>query len=205
MLVLVTHGLPSVLQMRERLGPVVGRLFTPRHLNAVDATVEAGVPWAADNDAFGAFDPSRFATMVSALAGHPGGRFVAIPDEVGDARLTLQRFETWAPAVRDSDLRVGFVVQNGIEAYPVPWAEVDAVFIGGDDAFKLGPSAAGVVREANERGLWTHMGRVNSLRRLKYAASIGCDSIDGSGWARFRDAMMPLLHALPYRQGRMAP
>ena len=31
------------------------------------------------------------------------------------------------------------------------------------------------------------MGRVNSLRRIAYAASIGCDSIDGTQWVRFRD------------------
>ena len=31
------------------------------------------------------------------------------------------------------------------------------------------------------------MGRVNSLRRLAYAASIGCDSVDGTQWVRFRD------------------
>jgi hypothetical protein len=34
------------------------------------------------------------------------------------------------------------------------------------------------------------MGRVNSLRRLTYAASIGCDSIDGTQWVRFRDTYL---------------
>jgi hypothetical protein len=32
--------------------------------------------------------------------------------------------------------------------------------------------------------------RVNSLRRLAYAASIGCDSIDGTQWVRFRDTYL---------------
>ena len=31
------------------------------------------------------------------------------------------------------------------------------------------------------------MGRVNSARRLQLAASWGCDSVDGSGWAKFFD------------------
>ena len=34
------------------------------------------------------------------------------------------------------------------------------------------------------------MGRVNSLRRLAYAASIGCDSIDGTQWVRYRDTYL---------------
>jgi hypothetical protein len=34
------------------------------------------------------------------------------------------------------------------------------------------------------------MGRVNSLRRLAYAASIGCDSIDVTQWVRFRDTYL---------------
>jgi hypothetical protein len=32
------------------------------------------------------------------------------------------------------------------------------------------------------------MGRVNSARRIRYAAAIGCDSIDGTGWTGWRDA-----------------
>ena len=37
------------------------------------------------------------------------------------------------------------------------------------------------------RGKWVHMGRVNSTRRIRYAASIGCDSVDGTKWVRWRD------------------
>ncbi len=40
------------------------------------------------------------------------------------------------------------------------------------------------------------MGRVNSLRRLAYAAAIGCDSIDGTKWVRFRNTYLTSgLHA----------
>jgi hypothetical protein len=31
------------------------------------------------------------------------------------------------------------------------------------------------------------MGRVNSAARIRYAASIGCDSVDGTQWVRWRD------------------
>lgn len=34
--------------------------------------------------------------------------------------------------------------------------------------------------EAKRRGKHVHMGRVNSLRRLRFARDIGCDSVDGT-------------------------
>lgn len=46
--------------------------------------------------------------------------------------------------------------------------------------WKLGPAAAELVAEAKARGLMVHMGRVNSRKRLQYAADIGCDSADGT-------------------------
>lgn len=46
--------------------------------------------------------------------------------------------------------------------------------------WKLGEAAARLVAAAKARGLWVHMGRVNSYKRIAYAASIGCDSSDGT-------------------------
>jgi hypothetical protein len=37
------------------------------------------------------------------------------------------------------------------------------------------------------------MGRVNSLRRLRYAADIGCDSVDGTYLAFGPDQNLPTL------------
>lgn len=37
------------------------------------------------------------------------------------------------------------------------------------------------------------MGRVNSLRRLHYAVSIGCDSVDGTYLAHGPDTNLPRL------------
>lgn len=53
-------------------------------------------------------------------------------------------------------------------------------FIGGSTAWKLGPHARRLVADAKRRGKWVHMGRVNSLKRFRYAAAIGCDSCDGT-------------------------
>lgn len=54
------------------------------------------------------------------------------------------------------------------------------MFIGGSTEWKLSEEAAELGREAKRRGKWLHMGRVNSLTRLRIASHIGCDSVDGS-------------------------
>lgn len=35
------------------------------------------------------------------------------------------------------------------------------------------------------------MGRVNSEKRIQYAKSIGCTSVDGTGWVTWRRANLP--------------
>jgi hypothetical protein len=46
--------------------------------------------------------------------------------------------------------------------------------------WKLGPWAALLAITAKSHGKRVHMGRVNSLKRYRYAVSIGCDSVDGT-------------------------
>ena len=66
------------------------------------------------------------------------------------------------------------------------------MFVGGTTAYKMGAAAAACVREAKRRGLWAHMGRVNSGSRIKYAKSIGCDSCNGTRISLFTDRWLPL-------------
>ena len=108
------------------------------------------------------------------------GRPVEVP--VGDARATLAAFPEHARRMRALGFKVALVAQDGLEDLldEVPWSLVDAIFLGGSDAFKLGPAGRRVVAAAKARGCWVHMGRVNSERRFVYADSIGCDSADGT-------------------------
>lgn len=46
--------------------------------------------------------------------------------------------------------------------------------------WKEGPVAAAIAAEANRRGKWVHMGRVNTLARLRIAQRMGCRSGDGT-------------------------
>jgi hypothetical protein len=84
------------------------------------------------------------------------------------------------------------VFQDGIEILPIPWDEFDAVFLCGSTTWKLGP-AADLAAEARGRGIPVHLGRVNSLRRLRHAARIGATSADGTLLAFGPDRHLPRL------------
>jgi hypothetical protein len=164
----------------------VGHLLCPRSRNVVWSRA-----WAADNAAFSRFDAEAYVSMLARVRGLPGCLFVTAPDVVGDAFATRELWRDWYPALSAYGLPLAFVLQDGVEDVGVPWLECGAVFVGGSTAFKLGPTARMCVQEAKRQGKWVHMGRVNTAARLRYAQHIGCDSVDGSGFARFPDAMFP--------------
>lgn len=124
-----------------------------------------------------------------------GCLFAVAPDVVGDASATLRRESMcrmlgW---IRHIGLPAAFVAQDGQEDLPAPWDDLDVLFVGGSTAWKLGAHARALVAEAKRRGKRAHMGRVNSRRRLRYAARIGCDTADGTYLAYGPDVNLPVL------------
>lgn len=189
----------------------LGVLVTPSDGNAIP---ERKTVWAADNSVLTkqGFDDARFRRFLGRLSGRDDCRFVAVPDHVervrcdrsdcrtcrrygghpvGDAGKTLKLWQAWHPIVREHGLTPALVLQDGMAIADVPWFEVGGVFVGGSDRYKLSESAAAIVAEANRRNLWTHMGRVNSARRILHAASISCCSIDGTGFSSWPERNLP--------------
>jgi hypothetical protein len=191
-LLLTTQAEP---QMRQFAHPNLGRLVQPRHYPTLVATAARGVPWAADNDCFQAFDIGAWCAMLDRLRGIDGCLFVTVPDVVGDSKQTARLFERWWSAPRRRGLPIALVAQDGLERMPRwlerVWPRIDALFIGGTTPWKLGSHARRLIATAKSRGLWVHMGRVNSARRIAYAREIGCDSVDGTKWVRWRDTYLP--------------
>lgn len=187
-MLLATQAEPQMLAYEH---PNLGRLVQPRHYSSIECTAERGCSWAADNDCFQGLDESAFVAMMDRLAGLPGCLFVVCPDVVGEQGLTDLSFEEWAPQIQMRGLPVAYVVQeDGCEYEPrfPGWGAFDALFIGcAGDEEKLGPRVRELVAEAKRRGRWVHMGRVNSAKRIAYAREIGCDSIDGTSWVRWRE------------------
>jgi hypothetical protein len=170
---------------------------------SVDRTVEAGIAWGADNDAFapGGFDETRWLKMLDKLAGKPGGLFCTVPDVVGDPLATRALFERYAHEVRDRGLPVGYVLQdragellNNGGTMP-ELAEVDAYFLGGSTEYKLA-AMMDWAYHCRRWGKHFHVGRVNTAKRLKKAMNCGVGTVDGSGFARCPEKNIPA--ALPY-------
>lgn len=196
---ILVHSSPTTLApyRTENLGV----LCSPRRVYGDEMD---GWPWAADNDAFSQWDEGRYREMLTKIRGRKGCLFVTAPDVVGDAMQTLRKFEQWWDLLNEYDQPIAYVAQNGQEDFEPYWDYFDALFIGGKKGtgWKLGPHAARLIREAKERGKWVHMGRVNSYERVRYARSLGCDSVDGSQFSWFRDAKLPA-HLNALRQEMM--
>ena len=182
--------------------PYIGRLLQPRHLSRASETAARGIPWAADNDCFQGLDVNAYYAMLDRLKGVPGCLFVTVPDVVGDPVGTARGWLRWSEGVRRRGLPLAFVAQDGCEHGLIPPTYAfDCLFIGGSTEYKLGPVVERLVRAAKDRGKWVHMGRVNTARRLRYAAQIGCDSVDGTKWVRWRSTYeLEALDLLGWRQ-----
>lgn len=185
MLYLATASGP---QVRDAMATgLLGQMVTP---DAGNRVVD-GTRWAIDNGCFAArWTPERWlATLDRHQHLAADCLFVVVPDVVADAQATNERWARWHGAARNRGYRTAYVLQNGATSFP----PCSAVFIGGDTPWKLGVEARALVAEAKARGLWVHMGRVNSLRRLRYAAALGCDSVDGTFLAFGPDHNLPQL------------
>jgi hypothetical protein len=137
-----------------------------------------------DNGAFSKFNAEAFLALLERERDDRHlCRFVAAPDVVGSAIRTLEVFEHWN--WRLQGWPIALVMQDGQESLPIPWKQIEAVFIGGSTAWKLGFEAAAIIKAAKAIGKWVHVGRVNTPARFEYFESLGADSIDGSGLARY--------------------
>lgn len=141
-----------------------------------------GQPWAADNGRYSSPDTYTDARYLAWLAARSpeGCLFATAPDVVGDAVSTLALSAPLFAPIRALGYPVALVAQDGLENLSVPWDDFDALFIGGTTRWKVSEAAHSLAREAKRRGKWLHMGRVNSLQRMRVADGMGCDSADGT-------------------------
>lgn len=171
--------------------PNVGRLLSPRQFSKAAQTSAAGIPWAADNDCFQGLDRDAYRDMLAAIYGLSGCKFVVAPDVVANWEATRERFDQWYVELMAAWLPVAYVIQDGQPGRDVPWQSIDALFVGGTSEFKCSDEAHDLVRDAQTRGLWTHMGRVNTGQRMRLAKSWHIDSIDGTSVSMFTDKRLP--------------
>jgi len=184
----------------------LGQMVTPYAGNAR----VPGALWALDNGCFSTagWTPDRWLATLDKLSEGPIQTeadalangwwqpclFAVVPDVVGDAAATDSMWVRWFRAVIRNGFRPAYVAQDGAGPGCLPPAAT-ALFIGGSTEWKLGVEARRIVAEAHRRGMWVHMGRVNSERRLRYASDIGCHSVDGTFLAFGPDINLPRLQS----------
>jgi hypothetical protein len=106
--------------------------------------------------------------------------FAVAPDIVGNAEGTRERAYPMLPHIRKLGFKAALVAQDGETSNLINWGQLDAIFIGGSTEWKLSQAAGDIAAAARQKGKWVHMGRVNSFKRMRLAAAIGCDSVDGT-------------------------
>lgn len=185
------YATASTERVREAMrAGLLGQIITP----AAGNRRESGVDYIVDNCAFSGGYPGD-AAFLDYLTGHDPQRcrFVVAPDVVCDHEATLRRSLPMLQPIRDAGFPVAYVAQNGATPANLPWAMFDALFLGGDTAWKLGGEARALVPAAHRHSVCVHMGRVNSEKRLRYAEAIGCDSADGTYLAFGPNVNLPKL------------
>lgn len=166
---------------------MLGQLTTPN----IGNVLEPDVPWALDNGCFGEkWSEDKWVTTLEKHAGRPRCLFAVVPDVVGDSDGTDARWDRYADTVKSYGYPAAYATQNGCREIP---DDADVVFTGGNDEWKLGAPAQRLAAEAKARGLWTHMGRVNTLERIRFAHWHGYDSVDGTFLAFGPDVNLPRL------------
>lgn len=175
----------------------IGFLNTPRSYHSFKRLKQYEYPLCADNGAFKDFNLKRWQTFIKSITPDIPLRWLSVPDRVADMQETLRLYAKWRPSL--AHLPRALVAQDGAEACDLPWSDFCCLFIGGSTEWKLSSAARDLITEAQARRKWTHIGRVNSDMRLRYAFNLGVDSIDGTGYSQY--SRKYLLKALHYVHG----
>jgi len=152
----------------------------------------SGKPYGLDNGCFTEFPEKKWNKLL-AEAEENMPLFVCLPDIVADARRTLDLFYYFKPLT--SGLPRALVLQDGVGNFEIPWGDIDAVFVGGTDEFKISTECINACRAAKMMGKWVHVGRVNTVGRVQNWMELG-DSLDGSGISKYDHMLESVLKAV---------
>lgn len=176
----------------------LGVLVTPA--SSIDRQLESYRYYGADNGLYveskagRPFDADKWLRWLSGLPIR-SALFAALPDVlewyvdpetgrdycIGNLEATIERSAAYVDVVKELGFPVALVAQDGLDDLDAVPFDVDALFIGGSDDYKLGADVRRLVAQARARGLWVHVGRVNSFKRLAYCNDVlAADSADGT-------------------------
>lgn len=151
---------------------------------------DARFNYALDNGAFGAwqrgeaFDVPAFEKHASAFG--DDAEFIVAPDIVAAGLTSLAFTLDWLPRLAGVGRRRMIAVQDGMTVADVRphLSSTVGIFVGGSTEWKLSTMRAWG-QLARECGAYLHVGRVNTIRRIRLCQDAGADSFDGTSVTRF--------------------
>lgn len=142
-------------------------------------TLGAGAPWMLDNGAFTGFDEKKFFNQLGKYKKYIDTCVaVVVPDKPFNWPHTISMFNKYHHPIKQQGFPVALATQNGATPKDIPWHHLDVLFIGGDHAHKRYEAHA-LAWEAKKRGIWVHVGRVQSFLRIMKHFQFA-DSVDGT-------------------------
>lgn len=175
-------------------------LVTPKNPRVPD-----DLPFAIDNGAWpDGYDENAFGALVERIG--CAADFVVAPDIVAGGMESLALSVSWMPRLRHFRL-ILLPLQDGMDA-----AEVGKVlrerrnvglFLGGSTEYKLKAMYSwGMVAASWNR--YYHVGRVNTMRRIRLCAEAGASSFDGTS-ATMYSCNVPMLTAARNQPSLLTP
>lgn len=149
-----------------------------------------GFRYALDNGAWTAysngeaFDERAFLIALRKLGSDSD--WTVIPDIVAGGHASLDLSLRWMRTVLDEAPRALIAVQDGMKPNDIReflGARV-GIFIGGSTEWKL-MTLASWCDLARLRNCWVHVGRVNTIHRIRQCGASGATSFDGTSASRF--------------------
>ena len=128
--------------------------------------------------------------------------WVAIPDSVGNWEETKAMLDVWVPRLLEYKVPLLVVVQDGSEVNNykdvhilLDRMDIQGIFVGGTTDWKLS-NIQGLSDVCKQHNKHIHVGRVNSVKRLKHCFYADVDSVDGSGMSRFTETTRRVCKAI---------
>ena len=166
---------PKPREYMDKYPDKIAQLFSP------DGWSKPRHRYALDNGCFTKFNEPKFFKMLDDSKKYDKPLFLVVPDVVGCFYRTLALWKYYYKRVKKYGYPLAFVAQDGCRGLEDIPNKAEWIFIGGPDPWNID----NIHKFIGDRPV--HVGRVNSLSRLKYCESLGVASIDGTGWMRARD------------------
>lgn len=151
--------------------------------------------FAIDNGAYSAFvqgkewNGTAYEKYLAKLLSKGNPDFIVTPDKVAKGKESLFFSLVWNDMLRNKypDVAQYLAVQDGMTVQDVePSLDLrrfDGIFVGGTLDWKY-KTAEGWINLAHRYGVPCHIGRIGTKNKIRWAMTIGADSIDSSSWAQ---------------------